>query len=62
MLEFVEGPALDTWIGEVEGLQSIELPEPLARYDCRNNRLAWLGLQQDEFLAKRPRHGTGANA
>ena len=48
----VEGPALDTWIGEVEGLQSIELPEPLARYDCRNNRLAWLGLQQDEFLAK----------
>ena len=45
------GPALDTWIGEVEGLQSIELPEPLARYDCRNNRLAWLGLHQDEFVA-----------
>ncbi len=48
----VDGPVLDTWIGEVEGLQSIKLPEPLARYDCRNNRLAWLGLQQDEFVAK----------
>ena len=48
----VDGPALDTWIGEVEGLQSIKLPEPLSHYDCRNNRLAWLGLQQDEFVAK----------
>ena len=44
------GPALDTWIGEVEGLQSITLPAQWARYDCRNNRLAWLGLQQDEFI------------
>jgi 3-oxoacyl-[acyl-carrier-protein] synthase-1 len=47
-----DGPALDTWIGEVEGLQSIELPEPLSRYDCRNNRLAWLGLHQDDFVAR----------
>ena len=29
----VNGPALDTWIGEVEGLQSIRLPEPLSRYE-----------------------------
>ena len=48
----VDEPALDTWIGEVEGLQSMALPEPLLRYDCRNNRLAWLGLHQDEFVAK----------
>jgi 3-oxoacyl-[acyl-carrier-protein] synthase I len=47
-----DGPTLDTWIGEVEGLQSIEMPEALSRYDCRNNRLAWLGLQQDEFIAR----------
>ena len=47
----VDGPALNTWIGEVEGLQSVELPESLSRYDCRNNRLAWLGLHQDEFVA-----------
>ena len=48
----VEGPALDTWIGEVEGLQSVALPEQFSSYDCRNNRLAWLGLQQDDFLLR----------
>ncbi|MDH6592318.1 3-oxoacyl-[acyl-carrier-protein] synthase-1 [Variovorax sp. TBS-050B] len=45
------GPApLPTWIGRVEGLEDIRLPEPLAHWDCRNNRLAWLGLQADGFL------------
>ena len=48
----INGPALDTWIGEVEGLHSITLPQQWSRYDCRNNRLAWLGLHQDEFVAK----------
>jgi 3-oxoacyl-[acyl-carrier-protein] synthase-1 len=43
---------LDTYIGEVEGLQDVALPEPLARYDCRNNRLAYLGLQQDGLPAQ----------
>jgi 3-oxoacyl-[acyl-carrier-protein] synthase-1 len=47
-----ESPALDTWIGEVEGLQSVALPAKFARYECRNNRLAWLGLQQDDFMAQ----------
>lgn len=40
---------LDTWIGQVKGLE-IELPTPWAQWDCRNNRLAWMGLQQDNFL------------
>ncbi|MEP6608063.1 MAG: beta-ketoacyl-[acyl-carrier-protein] synthase family protein [Burkholderiaceae bacterium] len=48
----LDGPALDTWIGEVEGLQSLTLPQQWSQYDCRNNRLAWLGLQQDDFLTK----------
>jgi 3-oxoacyl-[acyl-carrier-protein] synthase-1 len=48
----IDGPALDTWIGEVEGLQSVALPDWLASYDCRNNRLAWLGLHQDDFVAR----------
>ena len=48
----VDGPTLDTWIGEVEGLQSVALPEPLSSYDCRNNRLAWLGLHQDDFVVR----------
>ncbi|OUL99701.1 beta-ketoacyl-[acyl-carrier-protein] synthase II [Variovorax sp. JS1663] len=52
---------LPTWIGRVDGLEDISLPEDLARWDCRNNRLAWLGLQADGFLeavaAARERHG-----
>ena len=43
--------ALPTWIGEVPGLDDVRLPEPLAAYDCRNNRLALLGLRADGFEA-----------
>jgi len=54
-------PLLDCWIGRVEGVEDAVLPEPLARWECRNNRLAWLGLQQDGFLdavaAAKLRHG-----
>ncbi|HEY2257256.1 MAG TPA: beta-ketoacyl-[acyl-carrier-protein] synthase family protein [Variovorax sp.] len=46
------GPTpLPTWIGRVDGLEEIRLPEQLAAWDCRNNRLAWLGLQADGFMA-----------
>lgn len=52
---------LDTWIGRVEGLDSVALPLSLARFDCRNNRLAELALGQDHFLqainSARQRHG-----
>ena len=52
---------LPTWLGEVEGLEHVSLPAALADYDCRNNRLAWLALQQDGFadavLAARERWG-----
>ncbi len=40
---------LDTYIGQVGGVDSHSLPEKLANYDCRNNRLALLGLEQDNF-------------
>ena len=40
---------LPTWIGEVEGLDAVTMLPALAEYDCRNNRLAWLGLEQDGF-------------
>ena len=44
------GPTpLDTWVGKVDGLE-VPLPATLARWDCRNNRLAWLGLQADGFI------------
>ena len=44
-----EGARLDTWIGEVPGLADVQLPPDLAAYDCRNNRLALLGLRADGF-------------
>jgi len=40
---------IDCWIGEVSGLD-ITLPKSLQQFDCRNHRLAWLGLQQDGFM------------
>ena len=44
------GPApLPCWIGQVAGLDEICLPAPLANWDSRNHRLAWLGLHQDGF-------------
>lgn len=52
---------LATWIGRVEGLEDQALPADWAEWDCRNNRLAWRGLQADDFvhhaLAARERHG-----
>jgi len=52
---------LATWIGRVDGLEALRLPEELAAWDCRNNRLAWLGLQADGFMeavaAARKRYG-----
>ena len=40
---------LATWIGEVAGVDAIRLPAVLAEHDCRNNRLALLGLEADGF-------------
>jgi 3-oxoacyl-[acyl-carrier-protein] synthase-1 len=52
---------LTCWIGRVEGVEDTVLPAALAAWDCRNNRLAWLGLNQDGFLerarAARARYG-----
>jgi 3-oxoacyl-[acyl-carrier-protein] synthase-1 len=40
---------IDTWIGEVAGLDAAPLRSDLARHECRNNRLTQLGLQTDGF-------------
>jgi 3-oxoacyl-[acyl-carrier-protein] synthase-1 len=56
-----EDAALDTYIGRVAGVEDVRLPDGLAAFDCRNNRLAWLGLDADGFrdaaLAARTRYG-----
>jgi 3-oxoacyl-[acyl-carrier-protein] synthase-1 len=58
--DFTEVP-LDTFIGRVPGLEELRLPARLAEWECRNNRLAWLGLCSDGFLeraiAARDRYG-----
>jgi len=43
---------LDTWIGRVEGVESVLLPTRLDHLDSRNNRLTLLGLQQDGFMSE----------
>lgn len=40
---------LDTWIGRIDGVEAQILPESLKNYQCRNNQLAYLSLQQDNF-------------
>ena len=50
-----------TYAGEIAGLDEDSLPDELAGFDCRNNRLAALALRQDGFLdtlaAARARYG-----
>ena len=59
--DFTAAAPLDTWIGRVDGLEDAPLPVQWAAWECRNNRLAWLALQQDGFFeavtAARNRHG-----
>lgn len=40
---------LDTWVGEVDGIDAAALPQAMRKFDCRNNRLAQIGLAQDGF-------------
>jgi len=40
---------LDTWIGAVEGADAQPVRADLADFECRNNRLAQIGLAQDGF-------------
>ena len=39
-------------IGRVAGLEDEPVSGPLAEFDCRNNRLAQVGLAQDNFIEK----------
>jgi len=58
-----ESARVDTCIGPVDGLDEFRIREDLRDYDCRNNRLAQLCLEQDGFVAgvaaARERYGAG---
>ena len=45
-----ETVTLDTYIGEVQGVDEVRLPATRKRFDCRNNRLTQLGIIQDGFV------------
>jgi 3-oxoacyl-[acyl-carrier-protein] synthase-1 len=45
------GVSIPTWIGAVDGCETVRIDGALAPFDCRNNRLALLGLEQDGFAA-----------
>lgn len=44
-----ETVSLDTHIGRVHGLETGEMRADLSAFDCRNNRLAQMGLEADGF-------------
>ena len=54
---------LDTYIGQVAGLDQVRIRSDLSAYDCRSNRLAHLGLEADGFsgavAAARTKYGSG---
>lgn len=41
---------LETWIGRIDGVEQVDFPAALSAWDCRNNRIAWLALQQDGLV------------
>jgi 3-oxoacyl-[acyl-carrier-protein] synthase-1 len=45
-----ETTTLDTFVGEIAGVDEVVIPARLAAFDCRNNRAAEMGLAQDGFL------------
>ena len=53
---------LKTWVGRVAGVEDSPLPGDMSHYECRNNRLAWMGLRRDGFHeavdAARRRYGS----
>lgn len=45
----LEWAALNTYVGRIEGIEEAPVIEALAEFDCRNNRLAQMGLRTDRF-------------
>lgn len=51
-LQRFETAGFDAWLGLVDGVDEVALPAACQAFDCRNNRLAWLGLQADGFFER----------
>jgi 3-oxoacyl-[acyl-carrier-protein] synthase I len=46
-----ETAAIGSWLGVADGVDELAWPAGFADFDCRNNRLAELGLRADDFDA-----------
>ena len=46
----LEEVAFPCWIGRIPGIEETPVRADLTEYDCRNNRLAQIGLEQDDFV------------
>lgn len=57
----LDGASLPGWVGSIPACMETQLPAEHRQWDCRNNRLAELAIQQDGFLqavhAARAEHG-----
>ncbi len=53
---------MGAWLGVVDGIEALDWPAGLQAFDCRNNRLAELGLRADGFAdsVRRARDRFGA--
>jgi len=41
---------LETFVGEIPGVDETRMPPALSQFDCRNNRAAEMGLAHDDFI------------
>ncbi|HLL12363.1 MAG TPA: beta-ketoacyl-ACP synthase [Rubrivivax sp.] len=41
-----------SWLGVVPAADEVRLPDHLSQHDCRNNRIAELGLRADDFVGQ----------
>jgi 3-oxoacyl-[acyl-carrier-protein] synthase I len=57
-----ETATLDTWVGRVPAVEEFHVRDDLEAYDCRTNRMAQIGLEEDGFTEAvavvRERYGT----
>ena len=51
-LQDFETATIGSWLGMVEDADDVRLDPVLSEYDCRNNRIAELGLQADGFAER----------
>lgn len=48
----VVSQGINSFAGRVDNLEALSIPAHLQLFDCRNNRLAYLAIGQDEFLSQ----------